>query len=205
MYGWTRGTLTLVGVAGAGVLLWLASQLDVGQTGEYWAWTGLLAAGGLAAALSQLLGGWTKWGWPRVSGGVFLLGFVPALVAGGLVVLHGQPDPDAFGANWAGELGVGGLADELAGSVLPAIALGLGLLLGLTLDTTGPRPHVERAVSGRDLEQPADRGEEMADEGVGAYSGPGAARRDRALQPGHRAERKHRRLFGRRKESTPAR
>lgn len=138
MYGLTRGTMTLIGAAGAGLLLWLATQLDTESNGEYWTLVGLVAAAGLAMALSQLLGGWTKWGWPRISGSVFLLGFIPALVVGGLVLLHAQPDSGAFGAGWASDLGIDGLAEDLT-TVLPAIAFGLGLLFGFTFDTTGPR------------------------------------------------------------------
>ena len=33
--------------------------------------TGIVAGAGLTMALSQLFGGWTKWGWPRISAGVF--------------------------------------------------------------------------------------------------------------------------------------
>ncbi|MGH3102473.1 MAG: hypothetical protein ACRDN6_00020 [Gaiellaceae bacterium] len=129
--------MTLIGAAAAGLLLWLATQFETDATGEYWTWLGLVAAAGLVMAFSQLLGGWTKWGWPRVSGSVFLLGFLPGLVAGGLVLLHAQPDTGSFGAVWAGDLGLGGLAEDLT-AVLPAIAFALGLLLGLTFDTTGP-------------------------------------------------------------------
>ena len=138
MYGLTRGTMTLIGAACAGLLLWLASQTDADSLGGYWAFLGLIAAAGLTMAASQLLGGWTKWGWPRVSGSVFLLGFLPGLIAGGLVVLAAQPDTGAFGTGWAGDVGLGGLAEDLT-AVVPAIAFGLGLLLGLTLDTTGRR------------------------------------------------------------------
>jgi hypothetical protein len=138
MYGLTRGTMTLIGAAGAGFLLWLASQTDADALGGYWAYLGLTACAGLALALSQLLGGWTKWGWPRLSASVFLLGFLPALVVGGLVLLHAQPDSGATGTGWAGDLGVAGLAEDLT-SVLPAIALALGALFGFTFDTTGPR------------------------------------------------------------------
>jgi hypothetical protein len=138
MYGLTRGTVTLIGAAAAGLLLYIASQFDVDSTGQYWAWIGLMAAGGLVIALSQLLGGWTKWGWPRVSGSVFLLGFIPALIVGGLVLLYAQPDGGVFGQGLADDLGVEGFAQDLV-SVLPAIAFGLGLLFGLTFDTTGPR------------------------------------------------------------------
>src|SRR5436853_7281190 len=83
MYGLTRGTMTLLGAAAAGFLLWLATQVNDNSTGGYWIAIGILAAAGLTMALSQLLGGWTKWGWPRVTGTVFLLAFIPALVVAG--------------------------------------------------------------------------------------------------------------------------
>ena len=66
MYGLTRGTITLIGAAAAGVLVWLATQIDDGSNGGYWAVYGLIAAAGLMMAFSQILGGWTKWGWPRL-------------------------------------------------------------------------------------------------------------------------------------------
>lgn len=138
MYGLTRGTVTLIGAAGAGILLWLGTQTNDDSLGGYWAQLGLIAAAGLALAVAQLLGGWTKWGWPRISSSVLLLGFLPALVAGGLVLLHAQPDSSAWGIGWAGDLGAGGLAEDLT-TVVPAIALVLGLLLGFSFDTTGPR------------------------------------------------------------------
>jgi hypothetical protein len=149
MYGLTRATVTLIGVAAAAVLLYVASQFAVDETdGEYWAWAGLLAAAGLVIALSQLLGGWTKWGWPRVSASVFLLGFLPALIVGGLVLLHAQPDGGVFGQSWADDLGVDSAAEDLV-AVLPAIAFALGLVFGLTFDTTGPRVREVPAEDGR--------------------------------------------------------
>ena len=146
MYGLTRATLTLIGVAAAGVLLWLATQiipdeLASATRGEYWAALGLVALGGLAIALSQLLGGWTKWGWPRISGNVFLLGFLPTLIAGGWILAAQEPENYWLGRharNWAGDIGIEGLVNDL-GLMIPAIALGIGLVFGLTFDTTGPR------------------------------------------------------------------
>ena len=137
MYGLTRGTTTLLGAAVAGFLLWLGAQTDAEGLGGYWTWVGLVAAAGLVMALSQLLGGWTKWGWPRVTGMVFLLGFLPALVIGGLVLLHTQPE-GGWGSGFAAGVGLDGLAEDLT-AVLPALAFGLGLLFGFTFDTTGPR------------------------------------------------------------------
>lgn len=157
MYGLTRGTMTLIGAGVAGLLLWLATQFRTESTGEYWAWLGFIAAAGLTIALSQLLGGWTKWGWPRVSGTVFLVGFLPALVAGGLVLLHAQPGSDSFGAGWAGDLGLGGLAEDMT-AVLPVLAFGIGLVFGLTFDTTGPRRVARDDVVAAHESEELDRG-----------------------------------------------
>ena len=81
MPGITRGISTLIGAATAGVLLWVAVQLNEGATGGYWATYGIVAAAGLTMALSQLLGGWTKWGWPEISPKVFLLAFLDSMGA----------------------------------------------------------------------------------------------------------------------------
>ena len=143
MYGLTRGVLTLLGAAGAGVLIWLGSRIAGGNpsTREFWTFAGLLAAAGLVMALSQLLGGWTKWGWPRVSGNVFLLGFLPVLIVAGWVVATGEPGSQWLGnhvRSWSGNIGVDGLVADLR-HAWPALAFGIGLVFGLTFDTTGPR------------------------------------------------------------------
>jgi hypothetical protein len=146
MYGLTRATLTLIGAAAAGVLLWLATtavpdSLADASRGGYWAAFGLVALGGLVMALSQLLGGWTKWGWPRVSSHVFLVGFVPTLIVGGWMLAAHEPQNYWLGRHvrsWSGDIGINGLVDSL-GLMLPAIAFGIGLVFGLTFDTTGPR------------------------------------------------------------------
>jgi hypothetical protein len=146
MYGLTRATLTLIGVAMTGVLLWLATQIvsddfASASRGDYWAALGIVAAGGLVIALSQLLGGWTKWGWPRISGNVFLIGFVPALLVGGWMLAAMEPGNYWLGRHvrsWSDDLGIEGLVNDL-GLMIPAIALGIGLVFGLTFDTTGPR------------------------------------------------------------------
>src|ERR1043165_7978794 len=116
MYGLTRGTITLLGAAVAGLLIWLATQVDDGSNGGVWAVYGLLAAAGLVMAFSQLLGGWTKWGWPRLSVNVFLIGFIPVLVAAGWVLLATQPDPNWFRdhiRSWTDDIGINGLVGDL--------------------------------------------------------------------------------------------
>jgi hypothetical protein len=140
--GLTRGTITLLGVLIAGVLLWLGVEPLGESTGEaeYW-WAVLLAAlAGLAIALSQLLGGWTKWGWPRISVNVFVLAFLPALILGGWVLLYAQPEGGTLAGDvrdWTDDMGIDGGVSDLAAAWL-AIAFGLGLIFGLTFDTTGP-------------------------------------------------------------------
>ena len=136
--GITRGFSTLIGAAVAGFLIWLATQIGQGSAGEYWTTYGLVAAAGLTMALSQILGGWTKWGWPRLSLGVFLLGFLPVLLVGGWVLLARQPADFFNTSNWSRDLGIDGVVGEL-GELLAAIAVGIGRPFGLTFDTSGPR------------------------------------------------------------------
>jgi hypothetical protein len=146
MFGATRGIATLIAAAVAGFLLWLATQIGAETAGEYWATYAVIAGAGLVFALSQIAGGWTKWGRPRVSLGVFLLGFLPVLVAGGWLLLARQPDDFFNTSNWSRDLGIYGLVADL-GNVLPAIALAVGLTFGLIFDTTGPRREVAPAAT----------------------------------------------------------
>jgi len=180
MYGLTRATLTLIGAAAVGVLLWLATtilpdDLADASLGGYWAAFGLVALGGLAMALSQLLGGWTKWGWPRVSSHVFLVGFLPTLVVGGWMLAAHEPENYWLGRHirsWSGDLGIESLVSDL-GLMLPAIALGIGLVFGLTFDTTGPRiPRRMKPVPAAGAHpRPAVKGNGAADGDRGARLG----------------------------------
>jgi hypothetical protein len=141
MLGLTRGILTLLGVATTVVLVWLAAQIGDDSTADYWALYGLIAAGGLVMALSQLLGGWTKWGWPRLSPSVFLLGFVPALVVALWVLGAGQPGENWLQqhvVDWSDTLGLGNVVEDLLDLAGP-LAFLAGLTFGFTFDTSGPR------------------------------------------------------------------
>ena len=164
MIGVTRGISTLAGAAVAGVLLWIATQIGTESNGEYWATYGVIAAAGLTMALSQLLGGWTKWGWPRFSLGVFLVGFLPVLVAGGWVLLARQPADWMNTSNWSRDLGIYGAVADV-GNILPAVAFGIGLVFGFSFDTAGPRPRAGRG----------------ADAGAGGRCHARRARRGRAV------------------------
>jgi hypothetical protein len=151
MIGLTRGISTLAGAAVAGILLWFATQIGTQTAGEYWATYGVIAAAGLTMALSQILGGWTKWGWPRFSTGVFALGFLPVLLAGGWVLLARQPADWFNTSNWS--------RSDL-GNILPAIGFGIGLVFGLSFDTAGPARSRDRSIDSRAADDPltADRG-----------------------------------------------
>jgi len=139
MYGLTRGTITLLAVGVAGFLVWLATQINDSTTGGYWGVYGLIAAAGLVMALSQLLGGWTKWGLPRISLNVFLIAFVPTLIAAGWVILGTQPNPNWFRDHiraWSDDISIDGLVRDL-GKYVAVLAFGIGLVFGFTFDTTG--------------------------------------------------------------------
>jgi hypothetical protein len=145
--GVVRALFTLAGVAVAGLLIWIASNFDLGQTGEFWASMGLLAGAGLALGLSQLLGGWTKWGVPRISSAVLLLAWLPTLLAAGWILLATQPTgswQQSRFESWSDTIGILGFVRDL-GLFSTAIALAFGVVTAFVFDTTGPRErHVER-------------------------------------------------------------
>ncbi len=140
MYGLTRATVTLIAAAIAGLLIWIATQIGDSSNGEYWATYGVIAAAGLTMALSQLLGGWTKWGMPRISISVFLWAFVPVAIAVLWVVIFHQPH-HGLGRNhirkWSNDIGIDGLVKDFK-EYVAVLSFGLGLVFGYTFDTTGP-------------------------------------------------------------------
>ncbi|HYY74895.1 MAG TPA: hypothetical protein VE644_01075 [Gaiellaceae bacterium] len=139
-----RAIFTLIGVAAAGFLIWLATLFDLDGTGEFWAAMGLLAAAGLALGLSQIFGGWTKWGLPVLSPGVFLLAFVPTAIVVAWILLATQPEggwQQSRLQGWSDDIGILGFVEDL-GIFGAALALVLGLVLAFSFDTTGPRSRV---------------------------------------------------------------
>jgi hypothetical protein len=164
MYGLTRATTTLIGAGAAGLLIWIATQLNHLHEGGYWGIVGLMAGAGLIMALSQLLGGWTKWGWPRVSASVFLIAFVPVAVVSLWVILAGEPQLGWFHNHvmaWTRDIHVSGLVTDLL-QYIPVLAFGTGLVFGFSFDTSGPRreaPVGQRrtGVTRRRTPAPADR------------------------------------------------
>ena len=163
MYGFTRGVLTGIAAGVAGFLIYIASAwVDGGSTGAFWARMGLFAAAGLVMALSQLLGGWTKGGFPRISANVFLFGFVPVLIAAGWVMLFSQPTNSVQShiSTWSHDIGIRDVVQNLRDYV-GILAFGLGLVFGYTFDTTGPRRTTEVVErDGRVVHEPAGRAED---------------------------------------------
>lgn len=160
-YGAPRAMMTLLAAGVAGLLIWLATQIGDNTTGGYWAVYGLIAGAGLVMALSQLLGGWTKWGMPRLSLQVFLLAFVPTLLVGGWIVAAHQPDPNWLRdhvLNWSSDIHVRGLVNDVK-EYVGVFAFGIGLVFGYIFDTTGPRravtpvPEREAVERGRDVDR----------------------------------------------------
>src|SRR5207253_9225970 len=140
MYALTRATTTLLGAAAAGFLIWLATQFSNDTLGGYWTRIGLVAGAGLVMALSQLLGGWTKWGWPRISVPVLLVAFVPTAIVSLWVILAGQPVEtwlSSHVASWSGDIGIRGLVSDLV-HFIQVLAFGGGLVFGFAFDTSRP-------------------------------------------------------------------
>jgi hypothetical protein len=99
---------------------------------------------GASLGISQLLGGWTKWGAPTFSLGVFLLAFVPAFVAVGGILVATRPtgtDEGADVAGWIHDIGLGGLAEDMS-LFQGVLAFGLGVVFAFVFDTRGPGARV---------------------------------------------------------------
>ena len=174
MYGLTRASITLIAAGVAGLLIWIATRINDHSTGGYWAVSGLIAGACLVMALSQLLGGWTKWGVPRLSATVFLLAFIPVLIAAGWVVVAHQPHGNwarHHVLSWSSGIHIRGLVNDLANYV-SVFAFGIGLVFGYSFDTTGPRQRA--AAVDQDVVTPVDRrasDEPLTAEGTAAGTG----------------------------------
>ena len=172
MYGLTRATTTLIAAAVGGLLIWFATQINDHHQGGFWAVYGLIAGAGLLMALSQLLGGWTKWGMPRLSAPFFLLAFVPIAVVALWIVVAAEPGNHWLHRHvlaWSGDIHVRGLVNDLK-EYVPVFAFGIGLVFGYSFDTTGPRraaaappaTTTRRGRLGRRRPVPADTGDRTA-------------------------------------------
>jgi len=161
-HGPTRAFVTLLAAGVAGLLAYLAARIGDSSNGRYWAVFAILAVAGLVLALSQVLRRRTTF-----SPTVFLLAFVPTLIAVGWIFLFHQPHSGlgrGHVMNWSGDLGIRGLVDDMGG-LLPMLAFGLGIVFGFCFDTMGARrpvpparePVTERTEADTDADQPIAR------------------------------------------------
>src|SRR5262245_39850970 len=135
MYRASRVVASLAAVGIAGVLLWGATYPERGATGGYWAAYGIVAAAGLVVALAQIRG---RSGHPPL---MFLLVFLPTLIAAGWVIVAMQPHGNWFRNHalaWSSDIGIGDLVREL-GTWLGVLSFGIGYTLGLVFE---PAPAV---------------------------------------------------------------
>ena len=130
MYRASRAVATLAAVGIAGVLLWAATYFERNETYGYWAAYGIVAAAGLVVALAQIRG---RTGNPPL---MFLLVFVPTLIAAGWVLVAMQPHGNWFRSHvlaWSGDIGITDLVHDL-GTWLGVLAFGIGYTLGLVAE-----------------------------------------------------------------------
>jgi hypothetical protein len=151
LYDATRGLTTAIAAGTAGLLLWLATHVGQQTTPRFWASMGIVAGAGLVVAAAQALGGWTKGLRLRLSPGTFLIGFLPALVVAAWILMATQPGSgwhEGSIASWSSSLGVLNVVHDL-GLWHGVLAFGLGLMLGLSLDTVpaGDEVVVERTTA----------------------------------------------------------
>jgi hypothetical protein len=162
-HGPTRALVTLLAAGVAGLLAYLAAKIGDNSNGGYWAIFGILAGAGLVMALSQVLRRRTTF-----SPTVFLVAFVPTLIAVGWIFLFHQPHSGlgrGHVMNWSGDLGIDGFVNDMGGNLLPMLAFGLGLVFGFCFDTTGARqplppargPVRQRTAVDTDADQPITR------------------------------------------------
>ena len=158
----TRAMSLLVGVAVAGLLIWAAAQVDADNRGGYWATIGILAAAGLVLSLARLARVRSDAPvLPSIPG--FVLGFVPALIAAGWVIVARQPGNswlESHVRNWSGDLSLGSVVADL-GAYFPVLAFGLGTLLGFVFTRPAVVPSPPPAAVDA---EPAPRDERVVEE-----------------------------------------
>lgn len=132
-----RGVTTLIAAGVVGLLLWLATKVGLQSTARFWASMWIVAGAGLLFALAQTVGGLMNGLRLRISKGTFLIGFLPSLVVIGWIFMATQPGSGWQGervASWSSSIGVFDVVYAL-GLWHGVLAFGLGLVLGLSLET----------------------------------------------------------------------
>jgi hypothetical protein len=118
----------LVGIAAAGVLIWVATKLGAYTTWRYWATIGVLAGAGMAFALTQRI---AYGAWAEITPLAFLTALVVAVICAGWIAAVGQPLSNGARTDftsWSGDMGIRGFVEHMARYV-PVIAFGFGTLI----------------------------------------------------------------------------
>jgi hypothetical protein len=136
MYDASRGLTLAFAAALAGLAFWGAAQIGTHTTGRFWIAMAIVGAAGLLLALANHVGTWTKGLRLRLSPGTFVLAFLPVLVCAGWILIASQPGTgwqEGRIDSWSNSMGILGAVHAI-GSWHGALALGFGLVLGLSLD-----------------------------------------------------------------------
>jgi len=174
----TRAFFTLVGAGIAGGLIWVAAQVSHETTGDYWARIGIVAVAGLALALARLPDVGVRTLSPSLP--TFGLAFLPALLAGGWILVASQPSGNTYRGHvraWSSDISVTRVVHDL-GPYAAVIAFGLGVVFGLVFERrvvdefvgTGPQyaepyrePYTEEPTTIEQAPAPVDETTEARD------------------------------------------
>jgi len=147
LYDASRG-LTLAFAAGlAGLALWGASQVGTQTQGRFWIAMVIVGAAGLLLALASHVGTWAKGLRLRLSPVTFLFAFLPVLVCVGWILMASQPGAgwqEGRIHSWSNSIGILGAVHAI-GLWRGVLALGLGLMLGLSFDGVPAEAEVDSA------------------------------------------------------------
>jgi hypothetical protein len=131
--GINRAPAMLLGAAIAGGLLWVAgAYIGRHSTGGYWAAYGIVAGAGLAFGLLRGTGGHPP--------AMFLLVFVPVVIAAGWVIVAMQPanTTSTHVMRWSSDIGIADVVRDL-GTWLGVLAFSIGFTLAAALEPFGVR------------------------------------------------------------------
>ena len=80
------------------------------------------------------------------------------MIVGGWILAAHEPESYWLGSHvrsWSNDIGVDGFVESM-GLMIPAVAFGIGLVFGLTFDTTGPRIARTKPVPAAGAQRPVE-------------------------------------------------
>ena len=164
MYGLTRGVTTLIGVAVAGGMIWLASWMGPRDSvSDYWIAMEIRRGRRTRARRLPAARRLDEYSMPRISRPSCCWASSRRWSRAEWVLVAAQPGTNGRGARSATGRTIG-ISDVVADvtPIVGAVALGLGVVAGFVFDTAGPRVR-----------------DEVVDEERGAYGGRDPDRRAR--------------------------